>query len=69
MKPLWHRGTKICSNGPGHMTRMAAMTIYGNNPLKDCFSETEWPVTLKLCVQHWGLESYQVCSNDDLKLT
>ena len=21
-------GTKVCSNGPGHMTRMAAMPIY-----------------------------------------
>ena len=24
-------GTKICSNGPGHMTSMAAMLIYGKN--------------------------------------
>ena len=27
-------GTKICSNGPGHMTKMAAMPIYGKNVLK-----------------------------------
>ena len=27
-------GTKVCSNGPGHMTKMAAMPIYGKNPLK-----------------------------------
>ena len=26
-------GTKVCSNGPGHMTKMAAMPIYGKNPL------------------------------------
>ena len=25
----WDGGTKICSNGPGHMTKMAAMPIYG----------------------------------------
>ena len=25
---LWDRGTNICSNGPGHMTNMAAMPIY-----------------------------------------
>ena len=25
------RGTKICSNGSGHMTKMAAMPIYGKN--------------------------------------
>ena len=22
-------GTKVCSNGPGHMTKVAAMPIYG----------------------------------------
>ena len=26
-------------------------------------------MTLKLCVQHWVLEYYQVCSNDDPGLT
>ena len=25
---------KVCSNGPGHMTKMAAMPIYGKNPSK-----------------------------------
>ena len=29
--PPWDEGTKICSNGPGHMTNMAAMLIYGKN--------------------------------------
>ena len=24
-------GTKVCINGPGHMTKMAAMHIYGKN--------------------------------------
>ena len=27
------------------------------------------PMTLKLGVQHWVLEYYQVCSNDDPELT
>ena len=27
----WDGGTKIYSNGPGHMTKMAAMPIYGKN--------------------------------------
>ena len=27
-------GTKVCPNGPGHMTKMATMPIYGKNPLK-----------------------------------
>ena len=25
---------EVCSNGPGHMTKIAAMPIYGKNPLK-----------------------------------
>ena len=25
------QGTKVCSNGPGHMTKMSAMPIYGKN--------------------------------------
>ena len=28
MEPPWDGGTKGCSNGPGHMTKMAAMPIY-----------------------------------------
>ena len=24
----WDKGTKVCSSGKGHMTRMAAMPIY-----------------------------------------
>ena len=37
MEPPWNGGTKICSNGPGHMTKMATMPIYGQN-LKKSFS-------------------------------
>ena len=37
-------GTKICSNGPGHMTKMAAMPIYGKNPLNILFSGTKRPM-------------------------
>ena len=31
MEPPWDGGTIICSQGPGHMTKMAAMSIYGKN--------------------------------------
>ena len=31
VKAQWDRRTKICSNGPGHLTKMAAMPIYGKN--------------------------------------
>ena len=38
-------GTKVCSNGPGHMTKMAATPIYGKNPLKIFFFRTRRPMT------------------------
>ena len=31
VEPQWDGGTKVSSNGPGHMTKMAAMLIYGKN--------------------------------------
>ena len=31
MEFLWDGETKVYSNGPGHMTKMAAMSIYGKN--------------------------------------
>ena len=31
VKPPWQGGKKAYINGPGHMTKMAAMTIYGKN--------------------------------------
>ena len=29
MESPWDWGTKVCSNGPGHMTKMATMPICG----------------------------------------
>ena len=31
LAPQWDGGTKVCSNGPGHMTKMATMLIYDKN--------------------------------------
>ena len=31
VEPPSDEGTKVCLNGPGHMTKMAAMPIYGKN--------------------------------------
>ena len=31
VEPPWDGRTKVCSNGPGHMTNMAAMSIYVKN--------------------------------------
>ena len=33
MELLWDGGTKVCPNSPGHMTKMAAMPIYGKKLL------------------------------------
>ena len=31
----------MCSNGPGHMTKMAAMPIYGKTPLKNLLLQNQ----------------------------
>ena len=31
VEPPWEGGTKVYINGPGHMTKMAAMPIYSKN--------------------------------------
>ena len=41
--------------GLGHMAKMAAMPIYGKNPLNIFFSGTKGPMTLGLGFQHWEL--------------
>ena len=42
------KSAKIYTTYFGHMTKMAAMPIYGKNLLKIFFSRTRWPVTLRL---------------------
>ena len=55
---------KVCSKGPGHMTKMAATPMYGKTLYK-----SSSPMTFGLGMKHWGCGAYQVCSNDDPKLT
>ena len=64
MESPWDGGTKYCSNGPGLTTKIAAMPICGKK-LKKIISGTKRLMILKLVMQHWVLEYYQVCSNDD----
>ena len=68
MEPLWDIRMKICSNVPGHMTKMASMPIYGRN-LQKSPSEPRgrWP--MKLGIQYRVLKYYQLCLNDDTGLT
>ena len=39
MEPPWDEGTKVCLNGLGHMTKIAAMPIYGKNLKKSSSPE------------------------------
>ena len=66
--PPWHGGTKVCLNGPGHMTKMAAMSIYGEN-LKNLLLRNQKTEKIESWMQHRVLKYYQVCSNDDPGLT
>ena len=40
MEPPWDGGTKVCSNGPGQMTKMAAM-LYMVKILKNLSSQNQ----------------------------
>ena len=57
VEPPWDEGMKGCSNGPGHMTNMASMPIYGKN-LKIFLSGTKRLMTMKVGMQHWVLKYY-----------
>ena len=46
-------------NNPGHMTKMAAMPIYGKNPSKFFFSGTTGPISTKLGMKHRGVRVLQ----------
>ena len=59
----------VCSWDLGQMIKILAIPIYGKIPLKVFFSGLEKLNTLKLCMQRWGLWSYQVYSNGDHWLT
>ena len=53
----------------GHMTKMAAMPIYGKNPSKIFFSGTSGPISLKFGMWHRGLQPIIVYTNDNPGLT
>ena len=52
VEPPWDGGTKVCIWGPGHMTKVATMPIYGKNPSK-IFSGTAGPI----CDETWYVAS------------
>ena len=69
MKTPYDKLAKIYTKYFGHITKMAATPIYGKNPLEIFFSRTRRSVTLGLGMLHLGCGAYQVCSNDDPRLT
>ena len=68
MKHLLEGGSNVFINNPGHMTKMAAMPIYGKNPSKFFFSGTTG-LSKKLDMMHQGLKDYNVFINYDLSMT
>ena len=68
MKTPYNKLVKIYANCFGHLTKMADMAIYGKNPLK-IFSRTRRLMAFGLGMLHLGCGAYQVCSNDDPRLT
>ena len=54
-------GINVFINNPGHVIKMAAMPIYGKNPLKFFFSGTTGPISTKLGMKHL----YYVALNDN----
>ena len=69
MKHLWEGGTNVYINNPGHMTKMAAMPIYGKNPSKIFFSGTTGPISTKHGMKHYWLKHYNVYINHDPMMT
>ena len=57
----WAEGRKICSNSPGHMTKMATMPIHGKNLYKSSSLEPVDGLSLQ--------EYYQDCSNNGFAFT
>ena len=66
---LWVGRMKVCSNGPGHMTKVAATPIYGKKTLNIFFAETGRPITYELGLRPQRLGLYNGCSNNDLRWT
>ena len=59
----------MCINNLGHMTKMAAMPIYGKNPSNIFFSKTNRLISMKLGVKHPWLKYSNVYINHDPVMT
>ena len=62
-------GTKVCINGPGHMTMMAATPIYGKTPSKNLLLQNQWADFHETWSVALGTPVHYNCSNDDPGVT
>ena len=62
-------GINVYINYLVHMTKMAAMPIYGKIPSKIFFSKTGGPISKKLGMKHQWLKYYNVYINHDPVVT
>ena len=69
MEPPWEVRKKVYINGTGHMTKMAAMLIYGKQPSKTFSYRTYSPMIMKLGMEQYVLKLYKVYINDNPELT
>ena len=70
MEPPWEVGKKVYINGTGHMTKIAAMLIYGKNLQKSSPKELiALSMIMKLYMEQYVLKLYKVYINDDPELT
>ena len=60
---------KIHQHFAGHITKMAAMPIYGKNTLKISFPGTTVQILMKLCMKHQRPKPIIICTNYDPGLT
>ena len=56
-------------NNPGHMTKMAAMPIYGKKKPSKIFSGTSGLISMKLGMKYRRLKYYKVYINHDPVMT
>ena len=56
---------KIHQHNAGHLTKMAAMPIYGKNTLKILFPGTTGPTLMKLCMKYQRPKPFIICANYD----
>ena len=53
---------KIHQHNAGHMTKMAAMSIYGKNTLKIFFPGITGLILINLCMKHQRPKPFIFCS-------